>query len=269
MMKPFLKWAGNKYRIIHRISKLLPAGKRLIEPFAGSGAVFLNTDYPSYLLTDNNPDLIGLFQILQGEGVAFIDYCQEVFADNNTGQRFYELRELFNSTQDKRLKAALFVYLNRHCFNGLCRYNNSGRFNVPFGRYQNPRFPRQEMLWFHQKAATATFVHADFIQALEAAQPGDVVYCDPPYVPLSTTANFANYSGFRFGQHEQQCLATQAEQLAARGITVLISNHQTPWVRKLYSNAKLQRFKVPRTISCRGDKRQAAPELLAIFAAHT
>src|SRR5438552_3690667 len=100
-MRPFLKWAGNKYRIISRIKALLPAGSRLIEPFAGSAAVFLSTDYKKYLLTDKNADLINLFKYLQSEGSTFIDYCRQFFnPENNTALRFYQLRKLFNTTDD-------------------------------------------------------------------------------------------------------------------------------------------------------------------------
>ena len=134
-MKPFLKWAGGNYRLIDRIQSVLPAGNRLIEPFVGSGAVFLNTNYKSNLLTDSNPDLINLFKNLQNEGQNFINYCSSFFVpENNNELAFYQFREEFNTTTDIRKKSALFGYLNRHCFNGLCRYNSKGGFNVPFGR---------------------------------------------------------------------------------------------------------------------------------------
>ena len=129
-IRPFLKWAGGKYRIIERIRELLPEGERLVEPFVGSGAVFLNTRYPTYLLADSNPDLINLYRILQTEGEAFIAYCKRNFtARNNSPESYYRLRDVFNTTRDLRRKSALFVYLNRHGYNGLCRYNAKGRFN--------------------------------------------------------------------------------------------------------------------------------------------
>ena len=133
-MKPFLKWAGNKYQIVERIKEVLPAGKRLIEPFVGSGALFLNTDYPAYLLADANPDLISVYRHLQSDGRDFIEACRLYFTpENNSPERFYEFRQRFNTTSDATEKATLFVYLNKHCYNGLCRYNSKGGFNVPFG----------------------------------------------------------------------------------------------------------------------------------------
>lgn len=141
-MKPFLKWAGSKYKIIARIVASLPKGQQLIEPFAGSGAVFLNTNFDEYLIADTNADLINLFQQIQTHGKDFIAYGETFFTpENNTEAGFYILRDEFNACQDISKKSALFVYLNRHCFNGLCRYNSSGKFNVPFGRYAKPASP--------------------------------------------------------------------------------------------------------------------------------
>lgn len=265
-MKPFLKWAGNKYRIIKLIREKLPPGRRLIEPFVGSGAVFLNTDYPAYLLCDGNRDLINLYRQLQKEGPAFVEYCRSFFVpENNTPERYYELRLEFNATADPREKAALFVYLNRHCYNGLCRYNSRGKFNTPFGRYRRPYFPEKEMLSFWKKARKAAFICCDFRESLALAEPGDVIYCDPPYVPLSSTANFTSYSGGGFGAEEQRALAREAERLARLGIPVLLSNHDTEFTRDIYASARITSFGVPRTISCDGRKRGKAAEVLALF----
>jgi len=265
-MKPFLKWAGNKYQIIERIKAQLPPGKRLIEPFVGSGALFVNTDYEAYLLADANRDLIELYQHLQAEGESFIDYCRQFFVpENNDKERFYQFRSDFNSSSDSRYKAALFIYLNKHCFNGLCRYNKKGDYNVPFGRYKKPYFPEKEMRFFHQHARRATLQHADFTTVMAAAKKGDLIYCDPPYVPLSETANFTSYSTGGFGMAEQQQLAAQAMACAARGIPVVISNHDTEFVRAAYASARVEAFEVQRYISCNGSKRGKAAELLAIF----
>lgn len=264
--RPFLKWAGSKYSIISHLRKVLPNANRLIEPFVGSGAVFINTAYPSYLLSDTNADLVSLFQLVKTEGSHFIDFCQSFFQpEHNQEKRFYEHRTLFNNTQDKILKSALFLYLNRHGFNGLCRYNASGQFNVPFGLYKKPYFPQKEMLAFHQHAHSATFQQADFASIMQAAQPGDTIYCDPPYVPLSKTAHFTNYGGSPFTWEHQVELARQAEIAINRGISVIISNHATPKLLSLYERAEIKTLLVPRTISCKGVHRKKVKELLAIF----
>ncbi len=266
-MKPFLKWAGNKYQIVERIKEVLPAGKRLIEPFVGSGALFLNTDYPAYLLADANPDLISVYRHLQSDGRDFIDACRLYFTpENNTPERFYEFRQRFNTTSDATEKATLFVYLNKHCYNGLCRYNSKGGFNVPFGKYTKPYFPTEEMEFFYRRCQSADFRVSGFVETMVSAEAGDVVYCDPPYVPLSETAHFTSYSSDKFGVAEQLRLAEIAEQLAKRGIPVIISNHDNEFTRQAYRNAtQSSYFPVQRFISCDGANRSKVDEVLALF----
>ena len=264
--KPFLKWAGGKYRLASVIRAALPQGRRLIEPFVGSGAVFLNMDYSSYVLADANQHLIDLFQLIKYDGVEFIDYCQSFFnGDVNSELVFYQRRELFNSTDDIKLKSALFIYLNRHCFNGLCRYNAKGFFNVPFGRYKLPLFPRQEILAFYKKSQYASFSASDFVKTMEMAEKGDVIYCDPPYVPLSATASFTSYTHGGFGLEEQNQLAAMALKLSLKGIPVIISNHHTPFTLNAYKDARIELFDVQRFISSKAESRGKVSELLAIF----
>ncbi|MCW8900215.1 MAG: Dam family site-specific DNA-(adenine-N6)-methyltransferase [Gammaproteobacteria bacterium] len=155
---------------------------------------------------------------------------------------------------------------NKHGYNGLCRYNSKGGYNVPFGRYKSPYFPEKEMLVFHKKSRNADFVLSGFEQVIQSAKKGDVIYCDPPYVPLSISANFTSYSSGGFNLEEQQQLADLANKTSAKGIPILISNHNTPFTRKAYDNAKkITKFHVQRFISCNGEKRGTAGELLALF----
>jgi DNA adenine methylase len=265
-IRPFLKWPGGKYRLLERISLELAPGKRLVEPFVGSGAVFLNTSYQRYLLADSNADLINLFRQLKRRGREFIEQCREYFGSAyNCSERYYQLRNDFNRTDDDERRAVLFVYLNRHCYNGLCRFNAKGGFNTPFGRYRQPYFPEREMLRFAARARRARIEHAAFRRTMERAVNGDVVYCDPPYAPLSPTANFTDYSAGGFGWAQQREVAELARDLANRGVPVIISNHATDEVRALYRGAKLIEFPVRRTISCQHDKRELVSELLAVF----
>ncbi|MFI4954946.1 MAG: Dam family site-specific DNA-(adenine-N6)-methyltransferase [Gammaproteobacteria bacterium] len=265
--RSFLKWPGNKYRVLEHICPRLPLGTKLIEPFVGSGAVFLNTNYPRYLLNDVNTDLIQVYQLLQAYGVEFINYVEDYFQPkNNQPERYYALREKFNYCEDIWQRSALFIYLNRHGYNGLCRYNRSGLFNVPFGRYRQAYFPREEMEYFYRKSQRqVTFMCADFKKSMQRARVGHVVYCDPPYIPLTATASFTSYSYQPFLIEQQRQLVHAAESLMQRGISVLISNHDTSFIRKVYSNAQLEFFSVMRTISCKGQQRKRAPELLALY----
>lgn len=265
--RSFLKWAGGKYRCLDKLRAVMPRAQRLIEPFTGSGAVFLNCHYQHYLLGEQNKDLIALFQQLQAEGPGFIDYCASFFIpDNNTAEQYYAFRQKFNQSQQLRQRAALFLYLNRHGYNGLCRYNQSGIFNVPFGRYRKPYFPFHEMTVFHEKSQQANFLHSDFRDTFAEAQSGDLIYCDPPYVPLSKSASFSSYTATSFGETAQIELARLAKLTAQKGVTVIISNHDTPFTRHHYQDAEIISFPVNRPISCSASNRHAVQEVLAVFA---
>lgn len=264
--RPFLKWAGGKTRLVPRIKKLLPKGQRLIEPFAGSAALFLNTNFERYLIADINHDLIRLYQAIQSQGDTFIKKARSFFTKKyNQEDIYYQLREKFNASKNTNTRAALFLYLNRHCYNGLCRYNNKGEFNVPFGRYSKPYFPEQELYYFHEKSQCAEFVCQTFTDTMRQAQNNDVIYCDPPYVPLSETASFTDYSANSFGAEEQLLLAQLTKEIAHTQLPILISNHALPFTKEIYSEAIIHQFRVRRLISCKGKQRKKVKELLAFF----
>lgn len=265
--RPFLKWAGGKFKILPEILAALPAGNRLVEPFAGSGAVFLNAGFCENHVADANPHLIGTFLQVQTNVEATLCELERLFVPEcNAKETYCRLRAEFNADATLTARhAALFIYLNRHCFNGLCRFSRRGKFNVPFGRYRRPSVPRKEILDFHAVAQTAEFSTAGFLETMGKARRGDVVYCDPPYAPLSPTANFTSYDKTDFGEGEQRALAEAAASLAARGVPVVISNHDTPLTRALYAKAKCRYISVQRFISCDGTNRAAAPEVVALF----
>lgn len=261
-----LKWAGNKTRITGEILSRLPTGKRLVEPFTGSAAVFMQADYPSYLLAEGNADLTSLYSLLKSHGEALIEATRSLFTpDNNQHSRYLALREEFNHSQQALRRAALFIYLNRHGYNGLCRYNKKGGFNVPFGSYKSPLFPEEQMRRFMLKAKHAKVVQQDFSLTMQQAKAGDVIYCDPPYLPLSATANFTAYDKNDFSLTQQQQLADLAMACRQRGIPVLISNHDTPLARTLYADAQITTLQVDRFISCKVGGRGKIGELLALY----
>jgi DNA adenine methylase len=207
-----------------------------------------------------------LFRHLQTEQESFIYACKQLFTpEYNESSRYYQLREEFNTCLDTRQRAILFLYLNRHGYNGLCRYNQQGIYNVPFGRYSKPYFPETEMRFFYEKSRNVNFLHGDFQNTFSHAKAGDVIYCDPPYAPISQYSNFSAYIHKKFGEKEQIILASLAEYHAERGRTVLISNHDTELTRHLYRRARILSFPVKRVISCRSDQRKPVMELLAIF----
>jgi len=264
--RPFLKWAGNKYRLLNQILPSLPKARRLIEPFAGSAALFINSDYPSYWLCEINNDLVELFLCVKNEGESFITYCETYFLENNNSEtQYYLLRDKFNQSTDLRERAALFLYLNRHGYNGLCRYNSKGIFNVPFGQIKRAYFPRKEMLYFHKKSTEATFTRCDFRETFKVATSEDLIYCDPPYSPRSQSSNFSSYTDIEFGEKEHIELALLALEHTKKGGVVLISNHDTEFTRHHYQRSEIKSFPVQRFISCKGNHRLQVQEILAIF----
>ena len=269
--RPFLKWAGGKYRLTDDINKTFPKNKQcLIEPFVGAGAVFLNSHFERYIFADINPDLIHLFNIVKDDVERYITACKPIFfAENaNSAAYYYEKRRQFNHSTDPFERSVLFLYLNRFGFNGLCRYNSKNEFNVPFGAYKNHYFPEDELRYFAHKAQHAQFICADFQQTFTLADKHCVIYCDPPYAPLPQDSNFTGYAGNNFGLNEPKALA-ECALLAQkeRQICVVISNHDTQFTREIYKGAKFKRIKVQRSISQSAERRVKVKELIAVFRA--
>ena len=272
MIKPPLKWAGNKFRVLPHLLPLIGTPTRYCEPFGGSLSVALNVQADEYILNDVNKDLVAIYQrLVNPNDDSFIKYCEELFtSENNTKESYLELREHFNSATDSIERARLFVYLNRHCFNGLSRYNSKGGFNVPFGKYDKPVCPSEQMNEFRMlflskqsvKFTSLSFEYSVLYSDLEA---GDVVYFDPPYVPASDTANFTSYATDGFSHERQVELKELAESLANRGVKVILSNHDVPVTRELYKNAQIYPIQVTRTISAKGSSRKKANELIAVW----
>jgi len=264
--RSFLKWAGGKYNCLEVILSHLAAGKRLIEPFGGSGVIFMNANFPSFHLGESNQDLIHLFKTLQKEGESFIKYCQTYFnPEFNCKEKYYTLREEFNRMPHSPQKSAIFLYLNRHGYNGLCRYNSKGGYNVPFGLYAKPYFPQKEMHLFHQKSKQVSFHQNDFRETFALAKPGDVIYCDPPYIPILSKTKALPYTQNKFNERDQIELAELARETAARGIPVVISNHDTDFTREHYKGAAIKSFNVSRWINCQVELRLPVKELVAVF----
>ncbi|MBF0219910.1 MAG: Dam family site-specific DNA-(adenine-N6)-methyltransferase [Gammaproteobacteria bacterium] len=265
--RPFLKWTGSKMRVLPEIEKYLPAApSRLIEPFVGCGALFINSGAERYLLNDINSDLINLYKVLQSDAARLIDGAAKFFTpENNAKEPYLALRQRFNLSRDPYERSILFVYLNRHCFNGLCRYNSKGVFNVPAGSYATVSFQRQWMQEFANKLRLADLYNEDFAATFARANKGDVIYADPPFVGQHKDTHIFAYHGKVFDAQAHQRLADVAKETAQRGVTVLISNHDTPFTREIYHPAEIHSFAVTRFVSAKASQRGAAQELLALF----
>lgn len=263
MDKAFLKWAGGKSQSLDFLLENIGEVKgKFIEPFVGSGVVALNIGAPC-IIGDYNLDLINLYKTLK-EDDTFIEGLRAYFSGEfNNSESFYSLRAKFNNSSSREERSALFVYLNRHCFNGLCRYNKSGGFNVPFGKYKTVHFPEKELLKFKHKLSEWDILHNSYEETIKLATPEDVIYNDPPYVPLSLTSYFTDYSVGGFTEEQQRSLAHLAERSECR---VLISNHDTEFTREIYKNANCIKTKgVNRFISAKAGGRKIIHELLAIY----
>jgi DNA adenine methylase len=264
--RSFLKWAGNKYNCLEHLLPTFPKAKRLIEPFTGSATIFLNTNFENNILAEENIDLVNLFESIKKGREDFVKYCNSFFTDqNNQKDNYYLLRDKFNLTSDIIERSALFLYLNKHGYNGLCRYNSSGIFNVPFGRYDKPYFPYKELIKFIKKSDSAIFVHKDFAETFKLAEPGDLIYCDPPYSPIEQESNFSAYTKKKFDSDNHIKLANLAKEASAKGIKVIISNHDTEFTRLNYSEANIKTYMVRRNISREPNSRLQVKELIAIF----
>ncbi|EMZ2674580.1 Dam family site-specific DNA-(adenine-N6)-methyltransferase [Salmonella enterica] len=265
--RPFLKWAGGKYSLLPELDRLIPAGKRLIEPFVGGGSVFLNSDKHEYfLLADINADLINLYQMLAVVPDSVIAEAMKAFRHLNDAENYTVIREAFNAQKlNATERAAAFLYLNRHCFNGLMRYNLDGFFNVGWGKYKAPYFPEEEIRAFRLKSHACVFMTAGFERTLRLAGDGDVVYCDPPYEPMPGTAGFTSYASGGFSWDSQVALAESCVAAHQRGAKVFISNSTAPRVIELYERHgfTLHRVNARRSISSKGSTRETANDIVA------
>lgn len=266
--RSIFKWAGGKFGVLEQIFRYLPEGKRLIEPFVGGGAVFMNAGYQENLLNDVNADLINFYKTLQREAHSLITLAHRFFQDYNTQEGYLAVRNAFNKqVYDDLHRAAAFLFLNRHCFNGLTRYNQAGEFNVGYGKYKTPYFPLQEMEAFLGAEGRSEFVCGDFAAVIEAAGEGDVIFCDPPYEPLPNTEGFTNYSGHDFKFEEQKRLVSLLTDAHRRGAKVLITNSGAPNIRELYQDSgfRVEPLFARRSVSCKGDTRGVAHDVLGIL----
>lgn len=279
MIRPFIKWAGGKTRVLPDLLPHFPKADCLIEPFVGGASVFLATEYRRYVLADINPDLINLYRCVTSYTDLVIEAAQEIFDKFNNDEGYAKIRNDFNyqrrsarmcaHTLENIGRAAQFLYLNRHCYNGVCRYSEKTGFNVPFGKYKNVYFPENEIRLFAEKAndTKAIFLCAPFQRSLQIVTGGDVaVYCDPPYLPASKTANFTQYHTEPFTEdNHRQLVQALLEVNRKHGAKVVISNSDTEATREIYHPFKLYEISVQRSVSTDKDNRQKAKEVIGVL----
>lgn len=259
---PFVKWAGGKGQLLPHLRPLFPPQfPRYFEPFLGGGAVYFFLQPPHAVLGDSNRDLVETYQAVRDGVEALI-----ADLDRHAWSRdyYYDLRAADMSTLSAVERASRFIYLNKTGYNGLYRVNRQGQFNVPFGRYkQKPRIYDEEILRSDSRLLQgADLLCQDFELTMAQAGPGDFIYLDPPYDPLSATANFTGYTAESFGRSEQERLASAIRSAHQRGCLVLLNNSDTPFVRDLYRDFETRAVAATRAINSDPAKRKGAVELI-------
>jgi len=267
--RPFLKWVGGKGQLLGELTQRIePAGDfgRYHEPFVGGGALFFELYRSARLkkrkayLSDNNPRLIETYQGVKDDVDRIIRALLRHKA-RHSEEYYYEVRAKVPRTPTAR--AARIVYLNKTCYNGLYRENRKGEFNSPFGRYKNPAICDEENLRAVSKALQrVTIENRHFEDVLDKAKPGDLVYFDPPYVPVSKTASFTAYDRGGFGEDSQRLLAHVFSELSKNRVNVLLSNSMTEFVRELYADFTIDEVAANRAVNSRADRRGKVSEAL-------
>lgn len=265
---PFVKWAGGKTQLLPQLDAHVPKFGRYFEPFLGGGAFFFRLASRSPLmarLSDVNNDLVNAYNVVKNDVEDLTVLLEKHEKDYRKGPSRYYYRLRSDQPSDSLERAARFIALNKTCYNGLYRVNKRGKFNVPIGKYLNPTICDRNQL----RSASAALNHsdtkiavADYRQALKKARAGDFVYLDPPFSPLSHTANFVDYTKDGFGMRDQIELARVFRELDRKCCKVLLSNSDTMFIRELYSGFEQSRARVLRAISCKGSMRTGYSELL-------
>lgn len=268
--RPFLKWAGGKHGLINKIVPLFPESIRTYyEPFFGGGAIFFHLAsehrFEHAVLNDVNLDLITAYRVVRDFPDELMSGLRAMAVDEDIYKR---VRAWDPDDLDPVMRAVRFVYLNKTCFNGLWRVNKQGKFNVPYGKWKRtPKLYDEENVracaW--ELNRWAQIHHGDFWGICEWPKPGDLVYFDPPYVPLTPTSNFGDgYTQGGFSLDDQSRLVAACRDLNERGVTTVVSNSDCEIVRRLYDRFELHKIQARRAINSKGDKRGPVGELVII-----
>ncbi len=268
LVAPVVKWVGGKRQLLNEITPLLP--KRITsycEPFFGGGAVLFSIQPPNAIINDLNGDLMTVYETIHDDVQSLIDDLKK---HENTSEYFYAMRDQDRNKEtyqamSKVERASRLIYLNKTCYNGLFRVNSSGEFNSPFGHYKNPNIVNEPVLRAVNKYFSSnniTFCNEDFAVTLSRIPKGGFVYLDPPYDPVSDTANFTGYNKGGFDRNEQIRLKQCCDELTQRGIKFMLSNSATAFIQELYKDYNVSIVQAKRAINSNARKRGAIEEVL-------
>lgn len=274
-MQPFIKWAGGKTQLLERLIERLPKKyNRYYEPFIGGGALFLKLKNNNSVVNDINSELINVYRQIQQNvdeviiALAKIDTHHENYS-GDLKEYYYEMRKQYNlkieNQEYDNQMASLFIYLNKHCFNGLYRVNSKGFFNVPFnGNKKGNSFDELKLREISNFLNKVEILNVDFEEATNSANKGDLVFFDSPYVPLNETT-FETYTAGGFGIREHERLAKLFDSLTKRGVFCILTNHNSTIIHELYSKYKIEIVDVKRMINSKGNGRTGEEVIVTNF----
>lgn len=268
LVSPVVKWVGGKRQLLKDIEKHLPDNiDTYYEPFIGGGAVLFHLQPRVAVINDTNEELVNLYRVIEQNPE---DLIEDLKKHRNEETYFYKIREVdrdkagYVKLSDVE-RASRIIFLNKTCFNGLFRVNSSGEFNTPFGRYKNPNIVNDVTIRAINKYFSENDVkilNTDFERVLDGIKPSSFVYFDPPYDPVSTSANFTGYTKGGFDRNEQVRLKELCDRLDGMGVKYLLSNSATDFIRELYSDYHVTIIKAKRAVNSKAEKRGAVEEVL-------
>lgn len=271
-MKPIIKWVGGKFSNLHYIRELLPPTyNKYYEPFLGGGAVLLDLCPKEAVVNDINPELINMYLQVKDNVEEVIAHLADIdsfheHSGNDSKEIYYDVREAFNNRRGSNtpVQAARFIYLNKHCFNGLYRVNSKGEFNVPFnGKLTGGSFNADHLRKVSKQIQNVEFKCGDFEKAVMNAEAGDLIYFDPPY-DYEDEAGFVDYAKGGWSREITTKLKLLCDQLVDRGCNILVSNNSTTFVRELFNDDRYSIVEIParRAINRNGAGRGPVPEVI-------
>lgn len=267
-INPFLKWAGGKNQIIKKIIENIPSSfNNYYEPFLGGGSVlFALKKINTVFVNDINLQLINTYKQIKNNCNDLIDRLEKLDNHPINKEYFYNLRNKFNNKISNNIadleSASLFIFLNKHCFNGLYRVNKAGFFNVPYNGSTRKSFDENNILNISKFLQNVDLSNEDFEDFLSCAKENDFVYIDSPYIPISETASFTNYTKDGFSLEDHKRLAELCNKLSDKGVKLLISNNNTPLTKELYKKFDIIEFDVSRNINSDATKRKGKEVLM-------
>ena len=268
-LQPFTKWTGGKRQLLGELRSYMPETYgRYFEPFVGGGALFFDLAPEKAVINDFNEELINAYRQIKNNPAELINLLIK-HKENNSKDYYLELRSADRDGRISRMtgveRAARILYMLRVDFNGLYRVNSKNQFNVPYGRYKNPKIVDVDLLYQiseYLNENDVEILQTDFAEAIKDAQTGDFVYFDPPYIPLNETSSFTSYTHEGFSYEEQVRLRNTFKELTERGVYAMLSNSSSPLVEELYKDFNIYFVEAQRTNGAKSSSRGKISEII-------